>query len=166
MKNKKYFFLAAMLTLSLTGCSSNSAASDTSASETEAAAVSSVEQQEVEEGEGCNAIYYQGERYYGLVMYSTEIPENLELIGTAADSSVSAIGSLDFSGDAVPTEELQTNWTEAGESIYAEYDETGAIVAFWTEPGAVTGEAAYLGPVVSKQTPAYYALPDGEAPVV
>ncbi len=160
MKFQKTIWLALVLA-ALTGCSaagdSDSGAADSTGAQTATEATAAF--QEEEEGETANAVYYQGQRYYGLVMYSTEIPEDLVLLGTAAQSSVSAINSRTYSGDTVPTQELQTNWTEPGVELYALYDENGEISSFWTAPGEVTGEAAYLGGVF-QDTPPYYTVPE------
>lgn len=166
MKKHMYLLIAMMFMLFLTACDSGSTSDSSNITEAEHTPTSAVVTdwwEEDEEGDGANAIFYDGERYYGLVMYSTEIPNDLELLGTTPTSSMSDIYGRYFTGEAVPTEELQTNWTNARENIYAEYDESGEIIAFWTEPG-VTGEAAYLGSI-SKVTPPYYDLPDDEAPV-
>lgn len=103
MKFQKTIWLALVLA-ALTGCSaagdSDSGAADSTGAQTATEATAAF--QEEEEGETANAVYYQGQRYYGLVMYSTEIPEDLVLLGTAAQSSVSAINSRTYSGDTVP----------------------------------------------------------------
>lgn len=166
MKKHIYLLIAMMLLLLLTACDSSSTLSEPSSfAETEQVSASDAITdfwQEDEEGEGLNAIFYQGERYYGLVMYDTEIPDNLEFLGiTPASCSANVYGRY-FTGDAVPADELQTNWTTGGENIYAQYDKNGEIIAFWTEPDKVTGEAAYLGGGITKNPPPYYELPDGE----
>lgn len=158
MKQKGFVLIVMALAVSLTACATD--VSDTAETEKTTSAMDSI-WAENENGEGANAIFYNGQRYYGLVMYSKDVPEELEYLGTAAQSSTSHVYEHAFAEDTVPTEELQTNWTNGGVAIYAEYDMNGEIMAFWTEPEETGGEAAYLGSV-DTMAPSYYALPDGE----
>ncbi len=118
--------------------------------------------------DGVNAVYYNGIRYYGLVMADIQMPEGVECLGETHESSTSDIWGTHFEGDRVPTEQLQTNWTGPGKLIYAEYDENGEIVRFWLEKDEYSENIWYMGDRVngvSVTTPDYYILPDGEEPV-
>ncbi|MGN1403194.1 MAG: hypothetical protein ACI4XB_02605 [Ruminococcus sp.] len=158
MKRKRFVLTAIVLAVSLTACAAD--VSDTAETEKTTPAMDSI-WEENETGEGANAIFYNGQRYYGLVMYSKDVPEKLEYLGMTAQSSTPHVYEHAFAEDTVPTEELQTNWTNGGVAIYAEYDMNGEITAFWTEPEEVGGETAYLGSV-DTMAPSYYVLPDGE----
>jgi len=165
---KKMDFCVAVMIASIvfTGCSDveNSEESSGTAASTTDVIVQTTNDTDVDpdlavDGDPLNCILYEGTYYYGLCFYGDEpfMPEDAVYIGESNDASYTDDVSLSSTTN-IPTEELQTNWTNGGAELYATFD-GDTIIAFYatiTDDHATTSYVSLEN--LRTDAPDYYAF--------